>query len=45
VAAVVVLAQQFGQHPDVAEVLRMAQAGRDPEIRAAARGVASKETA
>lgn len=41
-ASLVVLAQQFGQHPEVAAVLRLAQDGRDPEIRAASRGVAPK---
>ena len=41
-ASLVVLAQQFGQHPEVAEVLRMAAAGRDSEMRAASRGVAPK---
>lgn len=40
--ALVVLAQQFGQHPDVGEIMRLAQAGRDAEIRAASRGVAPK---
>jgi len=40
--ALVVLAQQFSQHPDVPAVLRLAQAGRDPEMRAASRGVAPK---
>jgi hypothetical protein len=40
--ALVVLAQQFGQHPEVAAVLRLAEAGRDAEIRAASRGVAPK---
>ena len=40
--ALVVLAQQFGQHPEVQGVLRLAEAGRDPEIRAASRGVAPK---
>ena len=40
--AMVVLAQQFGLHPEVEAVLRLAQAGRDPEIRAASRGVAPK---
>jgi hypothetical protein len=40
--ALVVLAQQFGQHPEVEAVLRLAQAGRDPEIRAASRGVAPR---
>ena len=37
--ALVVLAQQFGQHPEVAAVLKLAQAGRDADIRAASRGV------
>lgn len=40
--ALVVLAQQFAQHPEVAEVLKLAQAGRDPDTRAASRGVAPK---
>jgi hypothetical protein len=40
--ALVVLAQQFDQHPEVAAVLRLAQQGRDPEMRAASRGVAPK---
>lgn len=39
-AVLVVLALQFGQHPDVATVLRLVQAGRDLEMRAASRGVA-----
>ncbi len=42
IGALVVLAQQFALHPDVAAVLRLAQAGRDPELRAASRGVAPK---
>ena len=40
--ALVVLAQQFGQHPEVQAVLRLAEGGRDAEIRAASRGVAPK---
>jgi hypothetical protein len=40
--ALVVLAQQFGQHPEVQQVLKLAEAGRDPEIRAASRGVTPK---
>ena len=40
--ALVVLAQQFAQHPEVQKVLRLAESGRDPEIRAASRGVAPK---
>jgi len=37
-----VLAQQFGQHPEVMEILKLAETGRDPEIRAASRGVTPK---
>jgi hypothetical protein len=40
--ALVVLAQQFGQHPEVAEIIRLASAGRDAEMRAASRGVAPR---
>jgi hypothetical protein len=40
--ALVVLAQQFGQHPEVLAVLKLAEAGRDSDIRAASRGVTPK---
>jgi len=38
-ASLAVLAAGYGQHPGVQAVLRLARASRDPEIRAAVRGV------
>ncbi len=42
-AALVVLNQQFGQHAEVAAVLRLAESSKDPDTRAASRGVAPKD--
>ena len=36
------LLRLLAQHPEVQKVLRLAESGRDPEIRAASRGVAPK---
>ena len=39
IAVLVVLRQQFADHAGAASVLRMAEASKDTEIRAASRGV------